>query len=163
MIEAVGEQYLPGYFAKCCQLLKPEGAMALQAITMPDYRYDAYRKSVDFIQTYIFPGGFLPSLGKISACLSQRTDLSLVHNEDFGTHYARTLAHWRQNFWDRIEDIRTLGFDERFVRMWHYYLSFCEAGFLERQIGVSQLVLTKARVPPPADSVDQPLGAPPAR
>ncbi len=143
MIEAVGEAFLPSYFAKCSDLLNPQGIMCLQAITIPDHRYDAYRKSVDFIQRYIFPGGFLPSIGAIATCLGQVTDFRLFHSEDFGPHYATTLAHWRRNFWEQISKVKSLGFDERFIRTWHYYLCYCEAGFHERQIGVSQLVLTK--------------------
>jgi cyclopropane-fatty-acyl-phospholipid synthase len=143
MIEAVGEKFLPTYFSKCSELLKPDGAMVLQAITIPDHRYDRYRKSVDFIQQYIFPGGFLPSIGAIANCVGKATDFRFFHTEDFGPHYADTLACWRRNFWDRIVEVRSLGFDERFIRTWHYYLCYCEAGFRERQIGVSQLLLTK--------------------
>ncbi len=143
MIEAVGEKFLPGYFAKCSELLKPHGMMCLQAITIPDHRYDTYRKSVDFIQRYIFPGGFLPSMGAMARCIGRGTDFRFLHVEDFAPHYATTLAHWRRNFWREIEAVRSLGFDERFIRTWHYYLCYCEAGFRERQIGVAQLVLTK--------------------
>jgi cyclopropane-fatty-acyl-phospholipid synthase len=143
MIEAVGEKYLPAYFAKCSELLKPEGMMLLQAITIPDHRYDPYRKSVDFIRRYIFPGGLLPSPGAIANCLGRATDFRLFHAEDFGSHYARTLAHWRHNFWKNMDQVKSLGFDERFIRAWHYYLCYCEAGFHERQIGVSQILLTK--------------------
>jgi cyclopropane-fatty-acyl-phospholipid synthase len=143
MIEAVGEKFLPGYFAKCSDLLKPDGMMCLQAITIPDHRYDNYRKSLDFIQCYIFPGGFLPSMGAIGQCLGRATDFRLIHVEDFGPHYAETLLHWRRNFWREIEAVKALGFDDRFIRTWHYYLCYCEAGFREREIGVSQIVLTK--------------------
>lgn len=150
MIEAVGEKYLPGYFAQCSRLLKADGAMALQAITIPDHRYDAYRRSVDFIQRYIFPGGFLPSIGAIGGALASSTDFRFVHCEDFGSHYADTLQIWRENFWKAIDKVRQLGFDRRFIRTWEYYLCYCEAGFRERLIGVSQLVLTKplARMEP---------------
>ncbi len=150
MIEAVGEQYLPGYFAQCSKLLKPDGAMALQAITIPDHRFDAYRRSVDFIQRYIFPGGFLPSIGAIGKSLAKSTDFRFFHSEDFGPHYAETLLQWRENFWQAIDRVRQLGFDRRFIRTWEYYLCYCEAGFRERLIGVSQLVLTKplARMEP---------------
>ncbi len=143
MIEAVGEKFLPGYFQKCSQLLKADGMMLLQAITIPDHRYDPYRKSVDFIQRYIFPGGFLPSMSAIGKCLACSTDFRWFHSEDFGPHYAETLAHWRRNFWQNIEAVESLGFDERFVRTWQYYLCYCEAGFREHEIGVSQLLLTK--------------------
>ena len=143
MIEAVGEKFLPRYFAKCSELLKPEGLMVLQAITIPDHRYQQYRKSVDFIQRYIFPGGFLPSIGAIGSCLGRSTDFRFFHAEEFGPHYAKTLELWRRNFGRKIEAVRSLGFDERFLRTWHYYLCYCEAGFHERQIGVSQIMLTK--------------------
>ena len=143
MIEAVGEKFLPGYFAKCSQLLKPHGMMCLQAITIPDHRYDSYRKSVDFIQRYIFPGGFLPSIGAMASCVGAQTDFRFLHVEDFGPHYADTLSYWRRNFWQEIDAVRSLGFDKRFIRTWHYYLSYCEAGFRERQIGVSQILMTK--------------------
>ena len=143
MVEAVGEKYLPQFFAKCSQLLRPDGAMLLQAIGIPEHRYDRYRKSVDFIQQYIFPGGFLPGLGKIMGCLGANTDFRVFHLEEFGSDYAETLAHWRRRFWDRIDEVRRMGFDERFIRTWHYYLCYCEAGFRERQIGVAQIMLTK--------------------
>lgn len=148
MIEAVGQRYLPTFFAACSKLLKPTGAMALQAITIPDYRYDSYRRSVDFIQKHIFPGGFLPSPSAIGDCLRRGTDFSVTHVEDFAPHYARTLAAWRDNLWSQLDRVKQLGidsksFDDRFLRIWKYYLAYCKAGFLERQIGVSQWLLTK--------------------
>lgn len=150
MIEAVGHQYLDRYFAKCSQLLKPQGVMCLQAITLPDHRFQSYLRSVDFIQRYIFPGGCLPSLGAIAGAVSRVTDLRWLHCEDFGTHYATTLNHWRKNFWERIDQVRALGFDRQFIRTWEYYLCYCLAGFAERQIGVAQLVLARpqARLEP---------------
>lgn len=143
MIEAVGHQYLDEYFRTCSRLLDPDGEMMLQAITIPDHRYDRYRKSVDFIQRYIFPGGVLPSMGAICSSLAKATDFRFAHSEDFGSHYATTLNRWRQNFWEQMDSVRLLGFDDRFVRTWNYYLCYCEAGFRERQIGVSQIHLTK--------------------
>ena len=143
MIEAVGERFFDTYFGQCSRLLKPNGMMALQAITIPDHRYDGYRSSVDFIQRYIFPGGFLPSFGAIGQSLRRATDFRVLHLEDFGMDYAETLSRWSQNFWEQIEQVHDLGFDDRFIRTWHYYLSYCEAGFRERQIGVNQLVLAK--------------------
>jgi cyclopropane-fatty-acyl-phospholipid synthase len=142
MIEAVGHQYLPVYFRKCSDLLKPDGMMGLQAITIPDHRYEGYRRSVDFIRRYIFPGGCLPCTGTIGRGLRQ-TDLQVVHWEDFGLDYARTLACWRANFQANLDRIRALGYPETFLRMWDFYLSYCEAGFRERLTGVSQIVLTK--------------------
>lgn len=143
MIEAVGEAMLPTYFQQCSRLLKPSGLFALQAITMPDNRYDAYRRSIDFINRYIFPGGFLPSWSAMFDAVRQHTDFQLVQQADFAEHYAHTLALWRQNFWSHIAEVRHLGFDERFVRMWDYYLCYCQAGFLERQIGLSQALFAK--------------------
>ena len=143
MIEAVGERYLPHYFRTCSQLLSEHGMMMLQAIVMPDMRYRSYRRSIDFIQRYIFPGGFLPSFSAIGESLRDETDLRLVQCDDFGLHYAETLSRWRAKFWANIDGIRTLGFDDRFIRMWHYYLCYCEAGFRERQVGVSQILLEK--------------------
>ena len=143
MIEAVGEKYLPGFFAKCSSLLKPKGTMLLQAITMPDDRYESYRHSVDFIRKYIFPGGFLPSLGAMAESAGKHAGLRFIQFEDLSAHYAQTLAAWRNNFWNQIESIRSLGFDFRFIRMWHFYLCYCEAAFLEQQTGVSQIVLSK--------------------
>jgi cyclopropane-fatty-acyl-phospholipid synthase len=116
----------------------------LQAITIPDQRYDRYRKSVDFIRRYIFPGGCLPSLGAINAALVSPTDLRITHMEDFALHYAHTLAMWRRRFFANIDSIRKLGANERLIRAWEYYFSYCEAGFREKMIGVAQFVLQKA-------------------
>jgi cyclopropane-fatty-acyl-phospholipid synthase len=143
MIEAVGKKFLPTYFSKCSKLLKKDGVMLLQAIMIPDHRYENYSRSVDFIQRYVFPGGFLPSFGAITECVAKETDFRFFHCEDFGPHYAETLACWRRNFWSKIAEVQSLGFDARFIRIWHYYLCYCEAGFRERQIGVAQLMLTK--------------------
>ncbi len=143
MIEAVGEKFLPTFFSQCSSLLKTDGMFCLQAITMPDHRFDRYRNSVDFIQKYIFPGGFLPSISAIAHCVRRVTDFRFLQIEDFAPHYAETLARWRQNFWHHIDDVRRFGFDDRFIRTWHYYLCYCEAGFHERQVGVAQILLTK--------------------
>jgi cyclopropane-fatty-acyl-phospholipid synthase len=143
MIEAVGHRYLATYFAQCCRLLKSDGMMALQAITIPDERYDDYRKNVDFIQKYIFPGGCLPCFSSMTQAVKRGTDFRLIHSEDFAGHYAETLTRWRQNFWLHEDQVRHLGFDDQFIRMWNYYLCYCEAGFRERQIGVSQLLLSR--------------------
>lgn len=143
MIEAVGHQYLDRFFGQCSRLLRRDGLMLLQAITIPDHRFDQYVRSVEFIQKYIFPGGCLPSIGAIAAAIGRTTDFRFLHLEDFGYHYAETLARWRQRFWQNIDKVRSLGFDERFIRMWHYYLCYCEAGFLENQIGVAQVVMAR--------------------
>ncbi|MEX1056649.1 MAG: cyclopropane-fatty-acyl-phospholipid synthase family protein [Natronospirillum sp.] len=145
MIEAVGHEYLGTYFAKCSDLLKPDGAMLLQAITIADQRYDYYRRNVDFIQKYIFPGGALPSVARITRELSSTTDMTVKHLEDFGLHYAQTLRDWRESFNRRSETILELGYDESFQRLWNYYFAYCEGGFREHNIGVAQLVLAKTQ------------------
>lgn len=145
MIEAVGEKFLDTYFSCCSNLLKPSGVMAIQAITIPDYKYDTYRKSPDFINTYIFPGGFLPSYTAITNSLQKKTDLQLIDLADFSWDYAQTLKHWRKNFFDNIEEIQKQDFDDRFIRTWHYYLCYCEAGFIQRNIAVSQIVMAKPK------------------
>lgn len=143
MIEAVGHEWHGTFFSKCSAVLKPSGEMLLQAITIPDDRYDYYRRSIDFIQKYIFPGGCLPSLGRISSTVSQMTDLRITHLEDFAADYARTLLAWRERFFSAVDQIGALGFDESFRRTWDYYFCYCAAGFLERQIGVAQIHLKR--------------------
>lgn len=143
MIEAVGYRYFDTYFRKCSELLKPEGSFVLQGILMPDQRYAQYLKSVDFIQRYVFPGGCLPSMGSIFGSITRATDLRFVHAEDFGTHYAETLRHWRRRFHERLDEVRSLGYPERFIRLWDYYLCYCEAAFDERYTGVVQIQFDK--------------------
>ena len=143
MIEAVGHQYLDTYFAKCSSLLKPEGIMLIQAITIADQNYDRAIKSVDFIQRFIFPGGFIPSVSAITSSVKKATDMRLFHLEDIGPHYATTLEHWRQRFFDNIEKIKAMGYSDEFVRMWEFYLCYSEGGFIERVLGDAQLVFIK--------------------
>lgn len=143
MIEAVGHQYLNGYFRRCAELLRPDGLMLLQAITIADHQYEQAKRSVDFIKKYIFPGGFLPSVSAMLASAGRHTDLRLVHLDDFGTHYARTLRAWREGFHGNLDGVRRLGYDQRFERMWDYYLSYCEGGFIERMISCAQLLLAR--------------------
>ncbi len=143
MIEAVGHQFYSDYFAKCSSLLKPNGLMAIQAITMVDQRYEQARDSVDFIKRYIFPGGCLPSVEVISRHLRDDTDMQMVHLRDITDHYADTLKVWRERFFDHIEEVRRQGFDETFIRMWEFYLCYCEGGFRERVIGTVQLTFAK--------------------
>ncbi|MFZ5723158.1 MAG: class I SAM-dependent methyltransferase [Pseudomonadota bacterium] len=143
MIEAVGHQYLDTYFRRLSSLLKPDGLALIQAITIDDRRYDRALKSVDFIQRYIFPGGFLPSVSVLADRVARCTDLGIVHYEDIGLHYARTLQHWRERFLSRLDRVRALGYDDTFVRMWDYYLAYCEGGFRERVIGTGQLLMAK--------------------
>lgn len=139
MIEAVGQRYLPTFFKTCQARLRPGGKMALQAITIQDQRYRDYSKSVDFIQRYIFPGGFLPSITAINDLMTRHTDFVVRNLFDMGPDYARTLAHWRQRFNHAWQEIEKLGFDNRFRRMWLYYFGYCEAGFNARTISVVQL------------------------
>jgi cyclopropane-fatty-acyl-phospholipid synthase len=145
MIEAVGHQYLDTYFRQCSSLLKPNGAMLLQAITIRDQFYDQARRSVDFIKRFIFPGSFIPSIQAIADSLERATDLKIFHLEDIGPHYARTLKLWRERFMARQSEVRALGYPESFIRMWEYYLCYCEGGFEERQLGDVQMLLTKPR------------------
>lgn len=144
MIEAVGHRFLPTYFEQCARLLKPEGLMLLQAITIRDQRYEQACQSVDFIQRYIFPGGALPSVHKMLEVVSRHTDLNLHHMEDFGLHYARTLRLWHDNLRQARQRLEQLGYDDYFYRLWEFYLCYCEGGFLERTIGTAQLLLAKA-------------------
>ncbi len=145
MIEAVGHQYLDTYFHRCSELLKPSGAMLLQAITIRDQFYDQARRSVDFIKRFIFPGSFIPSVAAIVDSVGRSTDMKLFHLEDIGPHYARTLRMWREAFLARQNEVRAQGYPETFVRMWEYYLCYCEGGFEERQLGDVQMLLTKPR------------------
>jgi cyclopropane-fatty-acyl-phospholipid synthase len=140
MIEAVGHAYMGTFFRKLGQLLKPDGRLLVQAITIPDQRYAGYRRSVDFIQRYIFPGGFLPSLGEMSRQLGAQTNLMWWSLDDLGQDYARTLRHWHDNFDAAVATVRDMGYSESFVNMWKYYLSYCEGGFIERSISACHLV-----------------------
>jgi cyclopropane-fatty-acyl-phospholipid synthase len=143
MIEAVGHEYHETYFRKCCDLLKPDGQMLLQAITIADQRYEKYKKSVDFIKRYIFPGGCLTSVTDITRTLTETTDMRVIHLEDIGPHYATTLRHWRDRFFARIDDVRRLGYSDAFIRMWEFYLVYCESAFVERAIGDVQLLIMR--------------------
>lgn len=143
MIEAVGHEFLETYFEKCSQLLKPDGMLAIQAITIPHQRYDRYIKSVDFIQKYIFPGGCLPSITRMNDVIGRRTDLQVAEIADFAEHYADTLEIWKERCFQCQDEILELGYDERFLRLWEYYLSYCEAGFRDRLTGVVQMFATK--------------------
>jgi cyclopropane-fatty-acyl-phospholipid synthase len=143
MIEAVGHRYLDDYLRRCSELLQPDGSLVLQAIVMPEQGYERYLQSVDFIQRYVFPGGCLPSLAAILASVGRATDLRFVHAEDFAPHYAQTLRRWRQAFQAQLPDVRRLGYSDEFVRLWNYYLCYCEAAFEERYVGVLQIQFDK--------------------
>lgn len=143
MIEAVGHRFLPTYFKQCAQLLKDDGLMLLQAITIKDQRYEQAKRSVDFIQRYIFPGGALPSVSGMLESVNRDTDMNLHHMEDFGLHYARTLRLWHDNLRRTRPSLEALGYDQNFFRLWEFYLCYCEGGFLERSIGTAHLLLAK--------------------
>jgi cyclopropane-fatty-acyl-phospholipid synthase len=143
MVEAIGHRYYDAYFNKCSELLKPDGMMLLQSITISDQRYPVAKKSIDFIQRYIFPGGCLPSVAALGDAIARKTDMRIFHLEDIGPHYATTLHKWRERFFENIGKVRQLGYPEGFIRMWEYYLCYCEGGFRQQTIGTIQLLLTK--------------------
>ncbi len=143
MIEAVGHRFLDDYFAVCSRLLAPDGALLVQAITIQDQFYEQALRAVDFIQRFVFPGGFVPAVSCMLASVRRATDLKLFHLTDVGPHYATTLADWRRNFHARLGAVRALGYPDTFVRLWDYYLSYCEGGFIERQLGDVQMLFTK--------------------
>ncbi|WP_439101266.1 class I SAM-dependent methyltransferase [Congregibacter sp.] len=143
MIEAVGHDFYSSYFQCCSKLLKDNGKMVIQAITITDDRYEQARRSVDYIKRYIFPGGCLPSLEIIARHIAKDSNLQMVHLRDITADYALTLAHWRQRFMERLDEVRAMGFDDRFIRMWEFYLCYCEGGFRERIIGTAQLAFAK--------------------
>lgn len=143
MIEAVGHRFLPTYFRQCNDLLKRGGKMLLQAITIPEQRYDYARRNVDFIQRYIFPGGSLPSIESILNATGRFTDLQIEKLDDIGLHYARTLDQWHQRFMRDPDRIRQMGFDDAFIRLWRFYLCYCEGGFRERAISTNHVLLRK--------------------
>lgn len=143
MIEAVGHHFYDTYFAKCASLLKPDGLALIQAITIVDQRFEAAKNSVDFIQRYIFPGSNIPSVTSLLTSATSASDLHLLDLEDIGPHYATTLRLWRENFFAQIENIKELGYSDTFIRMWDFYLSYCEGGFAERALGDAHLLLAK--------------------
>jgi len=143
MIEAVGHEYFKSYFTKIHNVLKPNGIACIQAITSPDSRYNQFKNGTDWIQTYIFPGSLLPSIGEINRIINKHTDMHLLNLKDFGNHYAKTLNLWFQNFNQNFEEIKKLGFDEEFKRKWNYYLQYCEAAFYMRNISVVQLTYVR--------------------
>jgi cyclopropane-fatty-acyl-phospholipid synthase len=142
MFEAVGYEYFDAFFAKCRQVLKPGGVMAMQVITMPDSRFEAYKEGCDWIQKHIFPGCLLPSLYELARSVRNSGGLMIQHLENFDLHYARTLSEWRTAFHANAAGVRALGFDDRFARTWDYYLAYCQAAFATRNIGLLQLTLT---------------------
>ena len=143
MIEAVGWERVDGFFGKCSELLTPDGTMVLQAITRADQEHERSKRNVDFIKRYIFPGGCLLSVTAMADSLTRATGMRLVHLEDITAHYAPTLRLWRERFCANWDTVRAMGFHERFMRMWEFYLAYCEGGFMERAIGDVQMVLAK--------------------
>lgn len=146
MIEAVGEEYLPTFFATMNRLLKPDGCLALQAITIPEQRRELYSKGCDFIQKYIFPGCYVPSLEQLLSIAGRATELSLKYGENIALHYAETLRRWREKFTERVKEVRGLGYDEQFVRKWEFYFAYCEVGFSTHALGLHQLVFHRSQV-----------------
>ena len=142
MLEAVGAEYFDVFFKACDRALRPGGCMAMQVITVPDRSFEALRDGVNWIQKYIFPGGMLPSIAELERSL-QGTSLLITSLEDIGAHYATTLRHWRQRFLARAADVRSMGFNDRFIRMWEYYLAASEAGFRTRNTGDVQVLFDK--------------------
>ncbi|MEZ6094297.1 MAG: cyclopropane-fatty-acyl-phospholipid synthase family protein [Pirellulaceae bacterium] len=143
MIEAVGDQFYDTFFKKCNRLLRPEGIMLLQAITIVDERYRHHVKNVDFICKHIFPGGSLPCISRLTQAAAMSSSMRVVKLDDYAEHYTETLRRWRERFWDKIESVRSQGYDERFIRMWDYYLAYCQAGFQARQINLVHMLFAK--------------------
>ena len=145
MIEAIGHRQFPTFFRHAGNLLERDGRMVLQSITIADVNYARARDEVDFIKRYIFPGCCIPSVGALTQAMVEASDLRLVHLEDIGPHYATTLAAWRRNFHARLDEVRAQGYPDTFIRMWEYYLCYCEAGFVERALGDVHMVMTRER------------------
>jgi cyclopropane-fatty-acyl-phospholipid synthase len=143
MIEAVGHRFYPTFFRVCHERLKPDGLMLLQAITIEEHRYVRALREVDFIQRHIFPGSCIPSVHALMNAVATASDLRLVHLEDIGWHYAETMRHWRLRFMSRLDAVRALGHSETFIRMWEFYLCYCEGGFRERSISDVHLLLAR--------------------
>jgi cyclopropane-fatty-acyl-phospholipid synthase len=158
MIEAVGHHFLEEFFRVCSRCLKPDGQMLLQAITIRDQVFDWHKHNVDFIKRYIFPGSCIPSLTAISNAVARAADLRLFHLEDITPHYTTTLRKWRENFFANLDGVRALGFPEAFIRMWEFYLCYCEGGFAERYLGDVQMLFTKPLCR--RDSILPPLAGP---
>ena len=148
MIEAVGHEYLGEFFARCASLLRPEGVMCLQAITIADQLYDEARRSVDFIKRHIFPGSCIPSVTALASAMTGSSDLRVVHLEAIGAHYPRTLAEWNRNLAANADAARALGFDDELLRLWEFYFCYCEGGYTERQLDDVQMILARPEARP---------------
>ncbi len=147
MLEAVGHKYLGTYFATVDRLLARDGLASIQVITIPEQRYGNYLRRPDFIQKHIFPGGHIPSLEAMAGAMGRHSELYVEHVENIGMDYAETLRQWRENFLANLDAVRSLGFDDQFIRMWEFYFAYCEGAFLARYIGDLQLVLTRTMNP----------------
>ena len=145
MLEAVGKAYYPAFFKACDRLLKPDGVMVIQTITIPDQRYKAYSRTTDWMRLFIFPGGLLPSLTALTGVLTRHTPFVIKHIESIGPHYALTLARWRERFLHHRKEIMDMGFPDSFIRRWEYYFSYCQAGFAQHYIDDFQIVLSRPR------------------
>lgn len=143
MLEAVGDKYLETYFSKCNEVLKQDGLLAFQVITSPDSRYEEFKTGIDYIQKYIFPGSLLPSIARLNQAINNTSSMCLIRLEDIGLDYARTLNLWLERFDENIEKVRDLKFDEKFIRNWRYYLSYCSAAFKMRNISVVQMCYSR--------------------
>ena len=144
MIEAVGHEYYNTFFETCSRLLKADGLMLLQTITIDERYYERAKKSVDFIQRFIFPGSCIPSVNTLCLAMAKASDLSLLHLHDIGAHYPPTLRSWRHNIRRNLKQVRQLGLGPEFLRLWEFYLSYCEGGFLERSISTAHLLCAKS-------------------
>lgn len=143
MIEAVGYEFLPSFFKQCNDRLKKGGKLLIQSITIADQRFEYYKNNVDFIQRYIFPGGFLPSVNVLNSHLTDHSEMVVEQIDDIGLDYAKTLAHWREKFTASWPELQTLGYDDTFKRLWLYYFAYCEGAFLERSTSTVHLVARK--------------------
>lgn len=150
MLEAVGDKFLEPYFAKCAEVLAPDGILAVQMITVPDTRYDQLRRGVDWIQKHIFPGSLLLSVGRVNQAINRTGNLVMHSLEDLGASYVRTLNEWHSNFSSRLDEVRSLGYSENFIRKWGYYLKYCEAGFATANISVVQVCWRRPATPLPS-------------
>ena len=148
MIEAVGARFYPTFFKQCSALLKPEGTLALQAITIADQHFERARRSVDFIQKHVFPGSCIPSVTALLGAATEASDLRLTRMDDIGPHYVRTLSEWRTALRDRWQEARDLGYEDDFLRQWEFYFAYCEGGFAERHISDVQMVLQRSGARP---------------
>ncbi len=143
MLEAIGERQFPTFFAACDRFLEAGGSACLQTILVPDDRYERYRRSADWIERYVFPGCLIPSLAALTGAMARGSQLTVSSVDEIGEHYGETLGRWRSQFWDAIDDVRALGYDDRFVRTWDFYLGSCEAAFRTGWLNDAQLVLTR--------------------